>query len=148
MKVRLLTIIICLNISFLMGQKSIIEVCEGCEFNSIKSALAQTNPYDTLLIKKGTYKEYDLFIEKPMTILGEENPVIDGMDKGEVIRIESDSVSVEGISIINVGTSYTTDFAAIRVVKSKHFSIRNVKLEKLFFGIYLEKAEHGDDRAW
>ena len=35
-------------------------------------------------------------------------------------------------------------FLAIRVVKSRHFSIRNVELEKLFFGIYLEKAEDGE----
>ena len=50
---------------------------------------------------------------------------------------------MDGLFIINVGTSYTTDFAAIRVVKSKHFLIQNVVLEKLFFGIYLEKSSHG-----
>ena len=45
--------------------------------------------------------------------------------------------------IVNVGTSYTSDYAAIRVKKSKHFVIQNVVLEKLFFGIYLEKASNG-----
>ena len=143
MKIWLLSILLMLHISDLMSQNKILEVCENCEFNSIRSALAQTKPHDTLLIKKGTYREYDLLIEKPLTILGEENPVIDGMDQGEVVRIISDSVHVEGISIVNVGTSYTTDFAAIRVAKSKYFTIKNLNLERLFFGIYLEKAEHG-----
>ena len=127
----------------LMGQSNVLEVCNDCESKTIKSALERASSHDTLLIKKGVYKEYDLFIEKPLTIIGEDKPVIDGMDKGEVIRIVSDSVHVEGISIINVGTSYTADFAAIRVAKSKHFVIRNVELERLFFGIYLEKAENG-----
>ena len=144
MRIWLLLSFLLLHICDLMGQNKILEVCEGCEFNSIKSALTQASAHDTLLIKKGTYKEYNLQIEKPLTILGEENPVIDGMEKGEVVRIVSDSVHVEGFSIINVGTSYTTDYAAIRVVKSKHFKIRNLKLEKLFFGIYLEKAEQGE----
>ena len=144
MKIWLLSFLLLLHICDLMSQNKLLEVCENCEFNSIKSALSQASAHDTILIRKGTYSEYDLVIDKPLTIIGTENPVIDGMDKGEVVRIVSDSVRVEGISIINVGTSYTTDFAAIRVVKSKHFSIRNLKLEKLFFGIYLEKAEHGE----
>ena len=144
MRFWLLSIILFLHICDLMSQSSDLEVCKDCTFKSIKSALAQASDHDTLLIKKGTYQEYDLIVDKPLTILGIENPIIDGMDKGEVIRIVSDSVNVSGISIINVGTSYTTDFAAIRVVESKHFSIRNVELEKLFFGIYLEKAENGE----
>ncbi|MDX1759615.1 MAG: nitrous oxide reductase family maturation protein NosD, partial [Arenibacter algicola] len=48
-----------------------------------------------------------------------------------------------GLFIINVGTSYTADYAAIRVVQSENFLIQNVVLEKLFFGIYLEKSKNG-----
>ena len=59
-------------------------------------------------------------------------PVIDGEDQGEIIRIVSDNVTIDGLFIINVGTSYTTDYAAIRVVKSENFLIQNVVLEKLF----------------
>lgn len=52
-------------------------------------------------------------------------------------------MTVDGLFIINVGTSYTEDFAAIRVIKSKNFLIQNVVLENLFFGIYLEKSRDG-----
>ncbi len=55
----------------------------------------------------------------------------------------ADSVTVDGLFIKNVGTSYTTDWAAIRVVKSENYLIQNVVLEKLFFGIYLEKSNNG-----
>lgn len=120
-----------------------ITICPSCDVKSIKEGVAVASAFDTLFIKKGTYKEYDIVIDKPMTLLGEDYPIIDGEDKGEIITIVSDNVTVDGLFIINVGTSYTSDYAAIRVVKSKNFLIQNVVLEKLFFGIYLEKSQNG-----
>ena len=119
------------------------EVCDTCIISSIKEGVKVSQPGDTLWIKNGTYKEFNIFIDKPLTVIGINFPIIDGEDQGEVIRIVSDSVTVDGLFIVNVGTSYTTDFAAIRVVKSKHFVIRNVVLERLFFGIFLEKSSYG-----
>ncbi len=120
-----------------------ITVCPSCEVKSIKEGIALASDFDTLLIKKGTYKEFNIFINKPLTLLGEDFPIVDGEEQGEIIRIESDNVTVDGLFIINVGTSYTSDYAAIRVVKSENFLIQNVVLEKLFFGIYLEKSNNG-----
>ena len=120
-----------------------IEVCNSCEISTIKQAVEKAQPLDTILIKKGTYKEYNIGILKPLTIIGDGNPVIDGGNKGEIITIESDNVTIDGLTVVNVGTSYTTDYAAIRVVKSENFLIQNNMLERLFFGIYLEKSNHG-----
>ena len=126
---------------FSYGQN--IEVCKDCNIDSLKEAISKANTNDTITLKKGTYKEYDIVIDKSLTIRGENYPVIDGELKGEIITIVSDSVTVDGLFIINVGTSYTEDYAAIRVRKSKNFTIQNVVLEKLFFGIYIEKSNHG-----
>lgn len=120
-----------------------LEVCPSCKYKSIKDAVLQAEPGSTIIIKKGTYPEHNIGITKPLTILGEGNPIIDGEDKGEIITIESDNVTIDGLTIVNVGTSYTTDFAAVRVVKSENFLLQNLKLERLFFGIYLEKAKNG-----
>ena len=131
---------------FLMGiilWGKTITVCSGCAVKSISEGIQKAADFDTLLIKKGTYKEFNILIDKPLTLLGENYPVIDGGDRGEIIRIVSDNVTVDGFFIINVGTSYTTDYAAIRVVRSANFLIQNVVLEKLFFGIYLEKSNNG-----
>lgn len=120
-----------------------ITVCETCEIRSLKQAIDTAKPGDTILVKKGTYKEFNILVDKPLTIKGEDFPVIDGEDRGEIIRIVSDHVTIDGLFIINVGTSYTSDHAAIRVVRSEHFLIQNVVLEKLFFGIYIEKSNNG-----
>ncbi len=120
-----------------------IEVCTSCPISNLQSAIDQAKDFDTIVVKKGTYKEHNVLVNKPLTIIGENYPVIDGELKGEVITIIADNVTVDGLFIINVGTSYTEDYAAIRVRRSKHFVIQNLVLEKLFFGIYIEKSNHG-----
>ena len=138
-----LTMILVLSFFCFASKANTFSVCPTCEVKSIKEGVSIALDFDTLLIKKGTYKEFNIVIDKPLTLLGKDYPKIDGEDKGEIITIVSDNVTIDGLFIINVGTSYTSDYAAIRVVKSKNFLIQNVVLEKLFFGIYLEKAKNG-----
>ena len=125
------------------GISQTIEVCSTCRITSLSQGIAMATPKDTIVVKKGTYLEHNIKIDKPLVIVGNDYPVIDGQFKGEVMTIISDGVTIDGLFIINVGTSYTEDYAAIRVKKSKNFVIQNVVLEKLFFGIYLEKSSYG-----
>ncbi|MFD0796402.1 nitrous oxide reductase family maturation protein NosD [Maribacter chungangensis] len=120
-----------------------ITICQDCEVKSIKEGIALAADFDTLWIRKGTYKEFNILVNKPLVIIGEEHPLIDGDKQGEIIRVASDNVTLDGLHLTNVGVSYTTDYAAIRVVKSQNYLIRNMVLEKLFFGIYLEKSDNG-----
>lgn len=120
-----------------------LEVCAKCKIKTIKEGVKNARPYDTVLVDKGTYREYNIRIDKPLVLKGINYPVIDGELKGEIITITSDDVTIDGLFIINVGTSYTVDYAAVRVIKSENFLIQNLVLEKLFFGIYLEKAKNG-----
>ncbi|WP_394344274.1 nitrous oxide reductase family maturation protein NosD [Aequorivita sinensis] len=120
-----------------------ITVCATCPVKSIKEAVKQASEGDTILVKKGVYKEANIKIDKGITLIGEDLPTIDGEEKGEIITIGTDNVTIDGFKIINVGVSYTTDYAAVRVVNSTGFLIQNLELEKLFFGIYLQKSNDG-----
>lgn len=120
-----------------------ITVCATCNVKTIQEAVNQASEGDTILVKKGIYKEANIKIDKGITLIGEGLPTIDGEEKGEIITIGADNVTLDGFKIINVGVSYTTDYAAVRVVKSEGFTIQNLELEKLFFGIYLQKANNG-----
>ncbi|WP_439649301.1 nitrous oxide reductase family maturation protein NosD [Lentiprolixibacter aurantiacus] len=120
-----------------------IQVCPDCDVKSIQHGINIAQERDTLIIKEGVYAEFNILINKPLTLLGQNYPVVDGNEKGEVFRIVSDGVRIEGLFIINVGVSYTSDHAAIRVVRSKDFQIVNNRFENLFFGIFLEKSSHG-----
>ena len=105
--------------------------------------MEQASNGDTILVKKGIYKEANIKIDKEITLIGEDMPTIDGNKEGEIITIGANNVTVDGFRIINVGLSYTTDYASVRVVNSSGFTIKNLELEKLFFGIYLQKSNNG-----
>ncbi|TYB77256.1 nitrous oxide reductase family maturation protein NosD [Bizionia myxarmorum] len=122
---------------------STITVCATCSVKTIQQALDLAQDGDTIMVKKGIYKEANLKINKSITLIGEGLPTIDGEAKGEIITIGADNVTLDGFKIINVGVSYTTDYAAVRVVNSEGYTIQNLVLEKLFFGIYLQKSNNG-----
>lgn len=134
-----LAVLLLVNTTFAQS----IEVCKTCPISTLKEGIAQAKDFDTIVVKKGTYKEHNVIVNKPLTIIGKNYPVIDGESQGEIITVISDHVTVDGLFIINVGNSYTSDYAAIRVKNSKNFLIQNLVLEKLFFGIYIEKSRDG-----
>ena len=133
MKATLQIIVIARLLFSVTTRASKVVVCKSCDLSTIKQGIALARDHDTVLIKKGIYKEYNLLIAKPITLLGQDYPVIDGELQGGILRIISDNVIVDGLSLINVGSSYTQDFAAVRVVKSKGFIIKNLVLEKTVF---------------
>lgn len=120
-----------------------IEVCKTCSITSVKEAILKANPQDTILLKDGIYKESDILIDKPLTIKGGRNATIDGRKKGYIFKITSDSVAIKGITLKNVGKSYTKDFAAIYVSRSKYFHFEDLRIENVLFGLLIEKSKHG-----
>ncbi len=135
----LFILIISTNIVF----ASSITVCTDCKYRNIKDALSASQQNDTIFVQKGIYREYNILVDKSVTIIGVNRPVIDGENKGEIIKIIADGVTLDGLFIKNVGRSYTQDNAAIRVTESSSFVLQNLILENLFFGIYIEKSHHG-----
>jgi nitrous oxidase accessory protein len=123
---------------------STIDVCSSCDIKSIKEAVFLAKNGDTILVKKGVYKESSIIlINKELHLIGEGNPIVDGDHKETIFKIHSDNFSIEGFTIINVGQSYTKDYAAILVSKSKYFTIKNNILKDVFFGILIEKSRYG-----
>ena len=121
---------------------STLKVCSTCTYTSVKQAVKQAKPGDTVLIEGGVYQEYGIEINKPLTILGRNNPVIDGNYKGQIITILSDNVTVEGLTLKNISTSYTRDDAAIRVVERSNIRILNNTILNTYFGIYLQNSDN------
>lgn len=120
-----------------------IEVCDSCEVTSIQAAVDLAEDGDEVLIRSGIYKEHNIEINKSIHVKGEGYPVVDGENKETIFKISADDFSVEGLEIINVGQSYTKDFAAILISKSNGFVIKNNRFKKVFFGILVEKSKNG-----
>lgn len=118
-----------------------IIVCPDCKISSIQQAVDLAEDGDTIRIKKGIYKEHEIkIIDKSLVIIGEDFPVIDAEMKASALIVRADNFSIEGLHIKNIGTSHTSDQAAILVSRSKNFSIKNNRLSNIFFGILLERS--------
>jgi nitrous oxidase accessory protein len=107
---------------------------------SIKDAVAQANPGDTVYIKAGTYKEGNIIIVKSLTIIGEGFPVLDGEHKFEIFTVHAHRVTISGLKFINTGTGSINDIAAIKVLDSKWLRITNNRFEQTFFGIHFSNS--------
>jgi nitrous oxidase accessory protein len=136
----LCTMVLLLTANVAFG--STLKVCKTCDYTSVKQAVKQAKPGETVLIENGVYQEFGIEITKPLTILGRNNPVIDGNYKGQIFTVLSDNVTIEGLTIKNIATSYRHDDAAIRVVERSNVRILNNTILNTFFGIYLQYSDN------
>ncbi|MTI87858.1 MAG: nitrous oxide reductase family maturation protein NosD [Balneolaceae bacterium] len=122
-------------------QAQLVEISPNGEINSIQQGINLAAPYDTLIIQKGKYKEHDIEVNKPLTIIGEDYPIIDGDRQGFIIIITSDDVTLKGIEVQHASTSFMEDYAGILVDQTKNTLIEDVRLVDNFFGIYVAESE-------
>jgi nitrous oxidase accessory protein len=120
-----------------------IQVCRSCPVKSIKAGIKAASDNDVLMIRKGVYKEFNLEIRKPVSIISNENAVVDAEFKGNIFQIYTDNVVIKGLKLINVAQSYTKEYAAVLIFKAGNFKILNNTLDKVFFGILVEKSKKG-----
>jgi nitrous oxidase accessory protein len=120
-----------------------IEVCKTCEISTLKEAIKLAENGDEIFLKKGIYQENDIEIYKEIKIYGEEGTVIDGNNQGNILHISANNFELKNLKIINVNVSYTKDYAAVKIVRSENFTIENVVLDQIFFGILIEKSKFG-----
>ncbi len=124
-----------------MSNAATIRVGSGERCTTVASALALSAPRDTVLVTSGLYTEYNLTVDKPIVLLGVGDPVIDALEQGEIITVTASGVTIEGLTLRNVGTSFVEDRAALRLRQVKHVRVENNRLEKAFFGIYVEHSD-------
>lgn len=119
-----------------------IYVGKGEKITSIKDAIGMAQPGDTIIIRSGIYKEGNLQINKRISLLGENFPVLDGEHKYEILTITANGVTVAGLKLVNTGTSSLNDLAGIKILKARNVYVKGNELENTFFGIYLSNSNN------
>lgn len=114
------------------------EITAGKEstYSSITKALRDSTEGDTIVVKGGIYKE-NLVINKKVQLIGENQPVIDGDYRSDVVRIETNGVVVKGFTIKKSGRDLLKDESGIKVVNSTGALIEENQLQDVLIGIYL-----------
>lgn len=107
---------------------------------SIQEAVDRASAGDTLAISEGTYKQFGIIIRKPLTIIGENYPVIDADFKGNILIVATTNLTIQGLKLINTGRSNMDDSAAIKFFDSKECIIRDNILENTYFGLHFSNS--------
>ncbi len=121
---------------------STIHVSMDGPTSSIQKAIDMASPYDTILVHEGIYLEYNIQITKPLYLIGQNLPVIDGNHQAEIITIMSDSVLFKGFQVQNVGFSFIKDWAGIKIDNKDYCILEDNVLLDTYFGIYLKKSNN------
>ena len=138
----IISLFICLFTLQNVNAKTIIVTKSGT-ITTLKAGINAAQDGDTILVKSGVYKEGVLKVEKAITFIGENYPVIDGENKHENMLVEHDHFYISGFVFKNSGSSSYMDIAALKIQNSKNFTVINNRFENNFFGIHTMNSSYG-----
>lgn len=108
-----------------------LEVCESCDYTTIDDALADAAEGDTIHVRGGQYAG-EILIDKPVRLIGTDEPVIDGNGEGTIVRIESPDVLFQGFTVQNTGRSFDREDSGVYVEGERVHVVGNRIINSLF----------------
>ncbi len=118
-------------------QAAEVVVSKAGPVQSIGAALQLVRRGGRVVVEQGTYREPTILVTRPVEIVGRGLPVVDGEGAHEIFTITADDVTVRGLHLTRVGSSYVEDRAALRVRDARRCVITDNQFSDAFFGIYL-----------
>lgn len=108
------------------------------EFSSLAEALEGAEDGETIEVYGGVH-EGPIVIDRSVTLIGIDWPVVDGGGQGNVLHLIAPGITVNGFVIQNSGHSLHEENAGISV-EAPNAVLENNRLEETLFGIYLKTA--------
>lgn len=127
-----------LAVALLQGH---VTVSPNGPYQTIASAVAAAAPGDTVVVRRGVYREPTVRIDRGVTVVGEPGAVLDGEGMRQLMVITGDGASVRGLTFRNTGSSYHEDRAAVHADSASNCRIEGNRFERTFFAIYLARTE-------
>ncbi len=140
--VKIIYLLVLFIVPIIHSSATTIRVGQSEKITSIKQAIAEANPGDTVLILPGLYREGNIILQKSIVLLGKDYPVLDGENEFEILTVHTQGAVIQGLKFINTGIASIEDKAAIKILESKNLKILNNQFENTFFGIYLANSSH------
>ena len=124
-----------------LGQAShTLVVAPGTALATLGEAVARASAGDRIVVRAGTYREPLVMVDKPLLIEGAGDAILDGESAHAILTVAADDVTIRHLHFRDVGVSYTSDLAAVRVLAVRNCRIEDNRIERAFFGIYLAKS--------
>jgi nitrous oxidase accessory protein len=106
----------------------------------LATAVAAARDGDTIEVRGGTFSG-KLVIDKRLTLIGHDWPVIDGLNQGTVVEISGPGTHFSGFVIKNSGSVLDQENSGLSVITTD-VTVENNRFEDTLFGIYFKEA-HG-----
>jgi nitrous oxidase accessory protein len=107
---------------------------------SLHQRIEEAAPGDTIFIDGGVFNER-IVIDKAVSLIGRNWPVIDGGGQGDVVTIAADGATLSGFVVRGSGRSLSQEPAAIKVNEVDRVTLRGNRVEESHFGIYVLGSE-------
>ncbi|MBL0047491.1 MAG: nitrous oxide reductase family maturation protein NosD [Bacteroidetes bacterium] len=115
-----------------------LQVGTNLAYKSIHNAISAAKTGDSVIVHAGVYHEKNIIINKSISVIGINYPILDGDYHSEIVSIKANHVLVRGFKIQHTGNGTLDDPAGIKIYDSKYVTISDNNLEDTFFGIYVQ----------
>jgi nitrous oxidase accessory protein len=112
-------------------------------YTNIRTALEKAQTGDTIFVHEGIYAEGNLTVDKSLTLIGLNYPVLDGQHNCEILTVTASDVTIRGFEIRNSGQLSTLDVAGIKVLSANNVTVEENRLRDCNFGIYFSNTVGG-----
>jgi nitrous oxidase accessory protein len=136
---RLFSILFCALMPLAVSAAE-LHVGAGQTFTTINAAIFAANTGDTITVHAGIYQEKNLRVDKSVTLVGIDRPILDGVGEFEVITISAPDVKMSGFEIRNGGSSNLEDLAGIRISGVTGVTLEGNIVRDCSYGILLANA--------
>lgn len=123
------------------GAQPAVTVCPTCEVKDLRAAVAAAPAGAVVQVLGGSYPG-PVVIDRPLTLIGRDRPVIDGGGQGSVVVVTAPGVRLEGFVIRGSGSSHDHEDSGV-VVSAPGVAVVNNEVVDCLFGIYFQNAPDG-----
>ena len=111
----------------------------GASAQTLQQRIDAASPGSTVLVDGGLHQG-PIVIRGPLTVVGNNNPIIDGHAIGSVVNISGDDVVFRGFTVRNSGREVTEEAAGIKASGNRHRIEANI-VRDVYFGIHVGAGE-------
>ena len=128
--------------SLLLAQPSCAREWQVAPGGSVAQTVQSAASNDTVIVAHGYYHEH-IIIDKPLTLKGIDRPTLSGDNQGDVIRVKSPDVTIEGFIVRDSGGDLTAQNAGIYIQPGADRAIvRGNAIVYSLFGLWIEGVKN------
>jgi parallel beta-helix repeat protein len=122
------------------------------DYSTIKEALTHAEDGNVVYVKKGTYQESNIIIDKLISIIGEdkESTIIIGQSSPFMLMVNHSQVTISGLTLIATNTKqpevtaliFDREIVAIQIEQSQNCNISGNKIQNSGNGIWIHSSSY------